>query len=206
MFINLPHELEVLEACFARQAAWITAEFTRMSSGSTPLQAEDIEAHLFHPQGPGSAEQCLCRMTVNELNALVETAMQDTLVRVTGEFLFQLGSKMPSEVKLIYGLNRVELEKTLACNGISLCAFEGYKVVQQIKEISEGNKHRERLRPTPKWNRTNKTLEKMESLVPGPTDTWFSSYELELAQVHEYIGLSGKFIQGLSEVNTQKLI
>lgn len=205
MFINISHEIEVLKACFARKAAWITAEFARMSSDSTLLQNEDIEAHLFHPQGPGSAEQCLCRMTVNELNALVETAMQDALVRVTGEFLFRFGTKVQSEVQLIYGLNRAELEKTLECNGISLCALEGYKVVQQIKEISEGNKHRERLRPTPKWNPTNKTLEKRESFVPGSTDTWFSSYELELGQVHEYIGLSDKFIRALDHANIQKL-
>ena len=201
MFINLSHDLEVLEACFARQAAWITAEFARMSSYSTPLQEEDIEAHLFHPQGPGSAEQCLCRMTVNELNALVETAMQDALVRVTGKFLFQFGSKVPSEVKLIYSLKRVELEQQLELNGIVLGALDGYKAVKQVKEISEGNKHREGLRPTPKWNRSNKTLEKIESLVPGATGAWFSSYELELGKVREYIGLSGKFIRALSTAN-----
>jgi hypothetical protein len=205
MFINISHELEVLNACFARQAAWITVEFARMSSDSTPLQEEDIEANLFHPQGPGSAEQCLCRMTVNELNALVETAMQDALVRVTGEFLFQVGSKVPSEVKLIYGLNRVELERRLELNGIGLAALDGYKAVQQVKEIAEGNKHREGLRPTPRWNGVNKTLEKIESLVPGATDTWFSSYELELEQVHEYIGLSDKFIRALHHANIQKL-
>ena len=205
MFINLSHELEVLNACFTRQAAWITAEFARMSSDSTLLQEEDIEARLFHPQGPGSAEQCLCRMTVNELNALVETAMQDALVRVTGEFLFQFGSKVHSEVKLIYGLKRVELAQQLELNGIFLGALEGYKAVKQVKEISEGNKHREGLRPTPKWNSSNKTLEKIESLVPGTTDTWFSSYELKLGQVHEYIGLSDKFIHALDHAVIQKL-
>lgn len=205
MFINICHEIEVLKACFARQAAWITTEFARMSSDSTLLQNEDIEARLFHPQGPGSAEQCLCRMTVNELNALVETAMQDALVRVTGEFLFPLGTKVQGEVQMIYSLNRAELEKKLECNGISMCALEGYKVVQQIKEISEGNKHRERLRPTPKWNPTNKTLEKRESLVPGSTDTWFSSYELELGQVDKYISLCDKFIRALDHANIQKV-
>jgi hypothetical protein len=206
MFINISHEYEVLQACFARQAAWITTEFARISSDSKLLQNEDIEARLFHPQGPGSAEQSLCRMTINELNALVEIALQDALVRVTGEFLFQLSPKVQSEVKLIYGLNRVELAQQLKNNGIDLGAIDGYKEVQQVKEISEGNKHREHLRPTPKWNGVNKTLEKMESLVPGSTNTWFSSYELKLGQVHEYIDLCGKFIYTLGLANIEKRI
>ena len=205
MFINISHEFEVLNACFARQAAWITAEFAKMSSDSTLLENEDIEARLFHPQGPGSAEQILCRMMVNELNALVETAMQDALVRASGETLFRSGSRVEREVKLIYGLNRGELERELERNGISLGALEDYAAVQQVKEISEGNKHRERLRPVPKWNRAHKTLEQIESLVPGSIDTWFSSYELDLGQVHQYICSSGNFIRALNDASPEKM-
>lgn len=206
MFIDIPHELEVLDAFFSRQASWIVTDLAKISAHTTLLESDDIEARLFHPQGPGSAEQVLCRMTINELNSLIETAMQDALVRVSGDNFFTTETKVGSEVKLVYRLNRSELEQKLTQSGILLEPSENYAAVLQIKEISEGNKHRERLRPVPKWDRARKTLVKPATLVPGSTDTWYSSYELELGQVQEYIFKCRNFIRWLSNANPENFI
>ena len=201
MFINILHELEVLEAFFARQASAVVADFANISTDAALLESEDIEARLFHPQGPCSVEQIICRMTVNELNSLVETAMQDALVRVSGDSFFTSQTKSGTQVKLVYSLKRSELEQRLIESGISVKSSANYLAVQQVKEISEGNKHREGLRPVPKWDGTRKTLAISASLVPGSTDTWYSSYEFELSQVQKYMFECRNFIYWLSDVN-----
>lgn len=49
--------------------------------------SETIEGQLFHPAGPGSAEQVLCRLTMTDLNALVEAALQSTLLQLRQDSL-----------------------------------------------------------------------------------------------------------------------
>lgn len=200
MFINISHELEVLKVFFARQAAWITTEYASMSSESNITEC-DIEERLFHPQGAGSAEKLLNRIVINELNSLVEVAMQDAIVRVSGDSFIPESPITSNTLKFIYSLTRNELEKKLKQIGIHLESFNDYAAVQQVREIAEGNKHREGLRPVPKWDKAQKTLIQPVSTVPGSTDTWFSSYELKMQHVHEYMLQCGSFIHALSDIS-----
>ena len=90
MLTDVAHDIEVLQEFFAKQAAWVTTEYAKLSSaqGASDRSDEDVESALFHTQGPGSIEELVCRMTVNELNSLVEATLQDTLGRITGESFF----------------------------------------------------------------------------------------------------------------------
>lgn len=203
MLTDIAHEIEVLQAFFAKQAAWVTTEYAKLSSarGAESRSSEEVESDLFHAQGPGSLEELVCRMTVNELNSLVEAALQDALVRVTNESFFPRRAKFGSSVKLVYTLNRGELENELREAGLQLGSLEGFPAVLEIKEIAEGNKHRQRLRPVPKWDKAAKTLVPSESIVPGATDEWFSPYELSLNAVSSYLTSAKAFIAATRQVN-----
>jgi hypothetical protein len=197
MLTNIVHDLEVLQAFFANQAAWITTEYAKLSSarGADSRSSEEVESELFHTQGPSSIEELVCRMTVNELNSLIEASLQDTLVRVTNEFFFPRHAKSSGHLKLVYMLNRGELDRELVEAGLNLQSLEGYGAASEIKEITEGNKHRQRLRPVPKWDKAEQTLVPSESVVPGATDDWISAYELNLNAVSQYLVSAKSFIE-----------
>ena len=198
MLTDIAHDIEVLQAFFAKQAAWITTEYAKLSSarGADSRSSEDVESDLFHTQGPGSIEELVCRMTVNELNSLIEAALQETLACVTNDSFFPRRAKEGSPVKLVYTLNRVELDQELLDAGVELQSLDGYRAAMEIKEITEGNKHRQRLRPVPKWNKAAKALVPSESVVPGAAGEWISAYELNLNAVSQYLVSSKIFIQG----------
>lgn len=209
MVLDIHHEYEVLSAFFARCAASVTtelADFSSRDSASGESSEEDIYAHFHHPNGPGSVENLLCRMTINELNALIEAALQDVLVRVSGEFIFdRRASPEKKDVKFVHAFNRAELERELTDRGVTTRMLKGANEAQQIREISEGYKHREGMRPMPKWNRQTKTLEKTHSLIlmeGDPEYTFYSSYELNFQKLHAYLCSAGEFIRELQAINT----
>ena len=197
MLTDIAHDTEVLQAFFAKQAAWVTTEYAKLSSAQDAAcrSSEEVESDLFRTQGPGSVEELICRMTVSELNSLVEAALQDTLVRVTRESFFPRGAKEGSPLKLVYTLNRGELDQELVAAGLELEILEGYRAVLEVKEITEGNKHRQRLRPVPKWDKSAKTLVPSSSVVPGGADDWISPYELSMGVVSQYLVSAKAFIQ-----------
>lgn len=127
--------------------------------------------------------------------------MQDAIVRVSGDSFIPENPITSNPLKFIYSLTRNELEKKLTQIGIRLESVNDYAAVQQVREIAEGNKHREGLRPVPKWDKAQKTLIRPVSTVPGSTDTWFSSYELKMQNVHEYMLQCGSFIHALSDIS-----
>ena len=189
MLTDIIHDIEVLHAFFAKHAAWVMTEYAKLASAPSAenRSSEDVESELFHAQGPGSIEELVLRMTVNELNALIEAALQNALVRVTNDPIFPRGAKQGDAVKLVYTLNRYELDRELREAGLDLRLLEGYDAVLEIKEIAEGNKHRQRLRPVPKWCKTAKTLLPAESVVSGTADEWISPYELTFKAVSRYL-------------------
>jgi len=199
MLTDIAQDIEILEAFFAQQAAWITTEYAKLSSarGADSRSSEEVESDLFHAQGPGSIEELVCRMTVSELNALIEAALQNTLVRVANESFFPLRAREGNPVKLVYTPNRSELEQEIVGVGLELQLLEGYSAVLEIKEITEGNKHRQRLRPVPKWDKAAKTLVPIASVVPNVPDEWISPYELNLAAVSRYLVSARSFMQAV---------
>mgnify|MGYP001212204181 CR=1 FL=1 len=203
MLVDIAHDIEVLQTFFAKQAALVTNEYAMLSlaANSEGRSSDEIESDLFHPQGPRSGEELVCRMVVNELNALVEAALQDTFVRVTGDLCFPRNSKEGSPVKILYALNRKELDNELLAASINLQSLEGYGIVLEIKEIAGGNKHRNRLRPIPKWDKLAKTFQPSTSVVPGASEEWISAYELNLAVVSQYLVSATAFIRSVLQAN-----
>jgi len=197
MLTDIAHDIEVLQAYFAKQAAWITTAYANLSSarGADSRSSEEVESDLFHTQGPASIEELICRMTVNELNSLVEAALQDTLVRVTNETFFPRGAKEGKPLKFVYTLNRGELDRELLEAVPNIKSLEGFSATMEIKEIAEGNKHRQRLRPVPRWDKGAKALIPSASVVPGATDESISPYELNLSAVFQYLIYAKSFIQ-----------
>lgn len=197
MLTDVAHDIEVLQTFFAKQAAWVTTEYAKLSSaqGASDRSGEEVESALSHTQGPGSIEELVCRMTVNELNSLIEATLQDTLARITGESFFPRDAKDGTPLKMVYSLNRGELDQKLLEAGLNLQSLEGHHAVLEVKEITEGNKHRARLRPVPKWDKAARTLVPSSSLVPGASDEWISPYELSLGAVSQYVESTKAFIQ-----------
>jgi hypothetical protein len=202
MLIDIPHELEVLKAFFAKQVAWVTTEYAKLSSApnASSRTSEDIETELFHPQGPGSVEDLLCRLTINELNTLIEASLQDTLMRVADTSIFRTSDKKNSLVKLVYTLNRGELENELSKFGVLTNSISGHQDVSAIKEIAEGNKHRQRLMPVPKWSKAEGTLVASPSVIPRQTDEWLSPYEHNLDAVSNYLLSAESFINEIAQI------
>lgn len=199
MILDLPHELSVLSAFFARQVTWITTEGAKLASaqGADTRTDEEIENELFHSDGPGSVQELVCRMTVNELNSLVETSLQQALIRVSGTQFVHRGKEKYPTTELVYALPRTDLEKRLSETGLRLRDLPGFLATQEIKEISEGIKHRERLRPVPGWENSSKGLVNRESIVTGATGEAISFYDLTPAQVSSYLAEASSFISSV---------
>ena len=202
MILDIDHELEILRHFFTKQVAWIETEYAKLGSVDVAKSrsSEQVECELFHPEGPGSIEQLIWRMTIKELNALIETFLQARLADLKG-FLLERGAKTgnASRVDVVYSLPRTELEKSIN-DYINLTTLPGYAAVQIVREIAEGNKHRERLRPVPLWNKAAGTLVEVESLVAGRKGC-IDSYEIELGKVSEYLSQTRVFFDAFRAAN-----
>lgn len=202
MILDIDHELEILEHFFSKQVAWIETEYAKLGSvdGAESRSSEQVERELFHPEGPGSIEELICRMMINELNALIETFLQARLAHLKG-FILEREAKggNASRVDVVYSLPRTKLEKDIK-DYINLTNLPGYAAVQVVKEIAEGNKHRERLRPVPVWDTAAGTLVEVESLVAGRKGC-IDSYEIELGKVSEYLSQTRVFFDAFRAAN-----
>lgn len=199
MIIDIQHELAVLDAFFAKQAAWVATEYARVGSapGATTRSNDQIEEDMCHPQGPGSVQDLLCRMTVNELNALIETSMQHALAKSSG-VIQSSGVSNKDKHEFVYSLGRGELERRLDDSGVCIARLPGHVAVQQVREIAEGNKHRERLRPVPTWDKAQRTLVERVSVVPGGSGAAIDGYSLSFEQVFGYLSDARAFVQALA--------
>lgn len=197
--MDIDHEYEVIKAFFSRGATWVAAESADVSarlSSSKTNSDEFVEELLFHPDGPGSLEEILCRATLNELNTLIEAALQDALTEISGG-LFIDGKG------LVVGAPRGDLEKALANYGVQVTALSEHASVRQIKELAEGFKHRQGLRPLPKWNTEQKTLEYQSSLVAGYEHETIHGYDVRVDNVRGYLQSAKSFLDELRK-NSRK--
>lgn len=193
--MDIDHEYEVINAFFSRGAAWVAAESANVEARLSSSKAhtdEFVEELLFHPNGPGSLEDILCRATLNELNALIEAALQDALTEISGTLFID-------DKGLIVGARRGDLEKALAQYGLQVTVLSEHTTVQQIKELAEGFKHRQGLRPLPKWNNAQKTLEYQLSVVAGFAHETIHGYEVRIVNVRDYLRLARVFLDQLRD-------
>lgn len=195
---NIFHELDVVEHYFCRGSSWVEIESAKTSAelDGVDNNSEYIEDVLFHPNGAIELEQIICRSTINELNALIEFALQTVAMKANnGSFVFD-------SMKLIVGANRSDLDSALVDANINLKEFCDYSKLQEIKELSEAFKHRQRLRPLPR-KRMTQTTESERSIVPGRGDNFFDEYEINLLSVSIYIQATKELFQ---ELRQQSLI
>ena len=78
----LHHELEVITSFFSRGAALVATENAAVQVALQSIESPDnehIEDLCCHPNGPVELEQIICRATINELNALIEAALQEAI-------------------------------------------------------------------------------------------------------------------------------
>jgi len=193
--MDIDHEYEVINAFFSRGAAWVAAESdnaeARLSSSEEHTD-EFVEELLFHPDGPGSLEDILCRATLNELNALIEAALQEALIEISGSLCID-------DKGLIVGARRGELEKALARYGLQVTALSEHSNVHQIKELAEGFKHRQGFRPLPKWNNAQKTLDYQLSVVAGFVHETIHGYDVRIVNVRDYLRSAKVFLDQLGK-------
>jgi hypothetical protein len=179
---NIFHELDVVEHYFCRGSSWVEIESAKTSTELDGIDnnSEYIEDVLFHPNGAIELEQIICRSTINELNALIEFALQTVAMKANG------GDLALDSMKLIVGANRSDLEGALVAANINIKVFCDYYKIQEIKELSEAFKHRQRFRPLPRKKLTQST-EPDKSIVPGRGENFFEEYEINTSDVSIYI-------------------
>ena len=199
MLLDIPHEYEVLLAFFSREAAYVKAACSNLSSD------DNMEEQLFNPAGPGSTEEILCRMSITEANALIEAAMQEALAFASDDRYFTVKSGSSARPKYIFEMNRKELEEALRIVGVDVNGISFNEQAKQIKEICEGHKHRQRLRPVPKWTKASGTIEDQQSIVPGAMDVSFSTYDLNISNVHEYLLATKAFLDELHKTASARV-
>lgn len=191
---NIFHELDVVEHYFCRGSSWVEIESAKASAELDGIDdnSEYVEDILFHPNGAIELEQIICRSTINELNALIEFALQTAAMKANG------GNLVLGSMKLIIGANRNELENALVKAKINLQELCDYTKIQEIKELSEAFKHRQRLRPLPR-KRMTQTTESERSIVPGRGDNFFDEYEINILSVSIYIQATKELFQVLRQ-------
>lgn len=186
----LYHEYEVILGFFIRGTALVAAENAAVSLKLDGIASpgNDYVEHLYHhPNGPVELEQIVCRTTINELNALIEIALQEALEKASGSFFIE------SNGEFVIGPNRGVLCKELSKNGIDVNAFPNFDKLLQIKELSEGFKHRQRLRPLPRIKKGK--WETPDTLLPGTEGQYMEQYEISLGHVSEYLTFVREFLE-----------
>lgn len=185
----LYHEYEVINNFFSRGAAWVATEnasvAAELQSIDTPSN-DHVEELYCRPNGPVELEQIVCRVTINELNALVEVALQEVLEKKSGSFFVE------SEGYFVIGARRDVLHRELLKYGVKVAEFPSYDKLLEIKELSEGFKHRQRLRPLPKLRKG--VWETPQSSFPTPEDQQFHQYEIKLSDVSKYLNYVQRFL------------
>ena len=139
------HELETFKSFFARSMSWAATESAEESARLAEIDNPDndtIEGVVTHPHGAYSLEQVAIRSVVNELNSLCEFALQNTWVAVSKQYNLPNG-------EFIYTATRGNIEKALLAQGVKVEEWPRWQQVLEIKEMSEGFKHRQRMQPFP---------------------------------------------------------
>lgn len=185
----LHHELEVITSFFSRGAALVATENAAVQVALQSIESPDnehIEDLCCHPNGPVELEQIICRATINELNALIEAALQEALEKKSGTFFVE------SVGCFVMGANRDVLHRELLSHGVNVVEFPRHKEILEVKELSEGFKHRQRLRPLPKFKKGQ--WQTPRSTFPAPDDGQFSQYEITLNDVSKYLNCVREFL------------
>lgn len=155
-------------------------------SGFGNYESDYVEHLCFHPNGPAELEQIVCRATLNELNALIEVALQEMLQKFGSFFIEKKGC-------FAIGANRDVLLKELEDNGIKVAEIPEYDKLLEIKELSEGFKHRQRLPPLPRFK--NKQWQTPDSAFPVPDNQQLHPYDISLSEVSRYLVYVRKFLE-----------
>ncbi|MDD2743944.1 MAG: hypothetical protein PHV02_16885 [Rhodocyclaceae bacterium] len=184
------HELEVVKAFFSRGIAWAKAESAEESSRLAMIKqpdSETVEGVIFDPHGAHEFEQIMLRSVLNELNCLCEFAIQNTWIELSGHQM-----SLP-DGNLVFSANRGDIEKAiknkekLGKRVMVLSSCPVWIEIQQIKEFSEGFKHRQRLQPFPAEFHTQQNQWRSKRLVNPDNKNWLAEYELTAADVARYI-------------------
>lgn len=192
MLLNLRHhELEVVKAFFSRGIAWAKAESAAESVRLAMIEqpdSETVEDVICSPQGAHQLEQIVLRSVVNELNCLCEFALQNAWMQLAS---YQL--TLPDDGSLVFAASRgaveraLNNEKELGDRAINIKDCPVWQKIEQIKELSEGFKHRQRLQPFPAEFHSNQNHWRSERRVDPDNEDWLAKYELAATDVAQYI-------------------
>lgn len=191
MLLNLRHhELEVVKAFFSRGIAWAKAESAAESVRLAIIEqpdSETVEDVICSPHGAHQLEQIVLRSVVNELNCLCEFALQNAWMQLSS---YQL--TLPDGC-LVLAASRGDVEQALrneenlGDRAINVKNCPVWPKIEQIKELSEGFKHRQRLQPFPAEFHSNKNHWRSKRRVDPDNEDWLAKYELAAADVAKYI-------------------
>lgn len=211
------HELEVVKAFFSRGIAWAKAESAAESVRLAMIEqpdSETVEDVICSPQGAHQLEQIVLRSVVNELNCLCEFALQNAWIQLASNQLtnnqrtrpdgqvFMCGAAdgklasyqpMLPDGSLVFAADRgtveqaLRNEKELGDRATDVRDCPVWQKIGQIKELSEGFKHRQRLQPFPIEFQSSRNQRRSKRRVDPDNEYWLAEYELVAADVAIYI-------------------
>lgn len=177
------HELETLKSFFARAMSWASIESAEESARLAEIDNPDndtVEEFVTHPHGAQSLEQVAIRSVVNELNSLCEFALQNTWLAVSKQYNLPNG-------EFIYTATRGNIEKALSGHNVMVEEWPRWHQVIEIKEMSEGFKHRQRMQPFPP-ELQKKGFEWRATRVVDPSNQeMLTEYDPTPSQVSEFL-------------------
>ena len=188
------HELEVVKAFFAKGIALTEAESASESAALAKLEqpdSETVENVIFNPNGAHEFEQILLRSVINELNCLCEFALQNTLIHLSDHQLTL------EDNSLVFAANRGDVKKALENKNVKFEECSIWQEIEQIKELSEGFKHRQRLQPFPAEFHLARNQWRRKRQVDPDNENWLSEYELTATDVAGYLDAVEKFFSWL---------
>lgn len=186
-------ELETLKSYFARAMSWVAAQSTEESVRIAGIKNPDndtIEEIVTRPHGARSLEQVVIRSVINELNSLCEFALQNAWIAVSKEYNLPNG-------EFIYTATRGNIEKALLDQNIKVKEWPRWQQVLEIKEISEGFKHRQRMQPFPaELHKQGLEWRAVRVVDPGNQEM-LAEYNSTQSQVSEFLSAIEELLQCL---------
>lgn len=213
MILNLLDELQTVKAFLASGLESTTrvarAESVELSLSESPND-ELVEFVVARPDGAFALEQILFRSVIHELNSLCEFAIQQAYMQLSGGEILRPKKSLAQVGESAFVASRKTIEDALKNEKFvgdcvtDVADWPHWAEVLEIKEMSEGFKHRHRLQPLPEYCYSGRNSKRSVHLVDpnnSADERAIADYEVTQGRVSGYITAIEELLLWLSSKN-----
>ena len=213
MVLNLMDELQTVKAFLAiglESVALVAQAESVELSQSEPPNDEFVEFVLARTDGAFALEQILFRSVIHELNGLYEFAIQQAYMQLSGGEIFLPKKSVAQGGEIAFVASRKRIEDALKNEEFvgdcvtDVADWPHWAEVLEIKEMSEGFKHRHRLQPLPEYCYADRNSKRSVRLVDpnnSADERAIADYVVTQARVSGYIKAIEELLLWLSSKN-----